>query len=166
MIFELGLARAHFARATFACKILDMFQRELRDCTRALLLYLKVAILEPKAWECTSRTTSVLKKVTICHPEQRECSSRAACMLETCVLSRSCGNAFRVLLLYSKLAILHPELSCSSRGGCGTWNLRFQPELRECTSRTTFVPKTCDFAARTAAAQFPHNILVLETCCS
>ena len=115
MIFELGL-RELTSRTTFACRNTDVFQPEPRDCIRALLFYLKVAVLEPEPWECTLRTTLVLNKVTICHPELRECSSRAACILET----------------------------------------------RECTWRTTFVPKTYEFAARTAGAQFPRNTFVLE----
>ena len=69
-----------------------MFQPELRDCIRALLL--KDAILEPKTWERTLRTTFVLKKVTICDPELRECSSRAARILETCFLAGTAGMRF------------------------------------------------------------------------
>ena len=45
VIFELGL-RERTSRTTFACRNLEMFQPELRDCTRAPFLYLKVAIIE------------------------------------------------------------------------------------------------------------------------
>ena len=121
----------------------------------SLLLYLKVAVLKPEPWEeCALRTTLVFKKVTICHPELRECSSRAACVLETCGFSRSCGNAFRVLLLYSKLAILTLLFAWWLR----TWNLSFQPELQ----RTTFVRTNCDFAVGVLGVLFAYYFCTLN----
>ena len=51
------------------------------------------------------------------------------------VCSRSCGNVLRVLLLYSNAMTL-------------------QPELQGRSSRTTFVPKSCDFAAGASRTTF------------
>ena len=52
---------------------------------------------------------------------------------------RSCRNVLCVLFLYLKVAI-------------------FQPELRECAPRTTFVLKSCDFPAGAAGARSAHYV--------
>ena len=123
--FKLGLARAHFAHDLWVQKLTGVSA----GCGIALdklLLHLKVAILEPEQWECTLRTTFVLKKVTICDPELRECIA---------------------LLLYPKLMILQPELRQHSFRTIFLY-LRIailEPEPWECTSGTTFVLETSEF---------------------
>ena len=86
---------------------------------------------------CTSSSAQVaLRKCPVQVSVSSDFAARAAgrysayyfCTYKLRFLSRSCETAPRVLLLYLKVAI-------------------FEPELRNCTSRTTFVPKSCDFGA-------------------
>ena len=64
---------------------------------------------------------------------------RASCTTVVQFCSRSSGNALRVLLLRFKLASI-------------------QPELRTCTSRTTFVDRSCEFRAGAAGARFSRYL--------
>ena len=147
--------RSHFAHYFFICGpelrcILEtcVFSRSCRNAFRALLLYSKLAILIPEL--------------------QR--SSRAGCVLGTCVFSRNCGayyfvyinlpisgSALRVVLLYLCSWSRISSRSCTSRT---TFVLRscelFKPELQECTSRATFVLKRCDCAVGAAGV---HSVV-------
>ena len=67
--------------------------------------------------------------------------------------------------------MLQPELcECSSRTtfvskSCDALHLQvaiLQPELWECSSRTTFVLKTCDFWAGAAGARFAYYFCALK----
>ena len=100
VIFELGL-RERTARTTFAYRNLEMFQPQLRDCTRAPLLYLKVAILEPEPSERTIVLLWYTKKLPFA--------------------IRSCVNALSVLLACLRLAFL---AGAASRATFCTQNLR------------------------------------------
>ena len=79
---------------------------------------------------CASCSAQVLCASALC-----KCSVQVA--LRKCC--RSCGNVLRVLFLYLKVAI-------------------FQPELRECAPRTTFVLKSCDFPAGAAGARSAYYV--------
>ena len=117
-------------------------------CESALLSYLKVAIREPEPLELTLRTTFVLKKVTIGYPELRECSSRelrkctsrTTLHLEVANLRAGAASALRVLLLHVEGAIVQRELRVLVLL-LYSKVLILQPQLRECSSHTTFVHK-------------------------
>ena len=68
---------------------------------------------------CNCSVQVALHKL-LCASDSAQVALRKCC--------RSCGNVLRVLFLYLKVAI-------------------FQPELRGCAPRTTFVLKSCDFPA-------------------
>ena len=68
---------------------------------------------------CNCSVQVALRKL-LCASDSAQVALRKCC--------RSCGNVLRVLFVYLKVAI-------------------FQPELRGCAPRTTFVLKSCDFLA-------------------
>ena len=74
---------------------------------------------------CKCSVQVALRKL-LCASDSAQVALRKCC--------RSCGNVLRVLFLYLKVAI-------------------FQPELRECAPRTTFVLKSCNFPAGAAGAR-------------
>ena len=69
--------------------------------------------------------------------EREKESKRVSPSLPPFFASRSCGSVLRVLLFYLKIAILRPE-------------------LRERTSRATFLLKTCHSQAGGAGARFAY----------
>ena len=79
---------------------------------------------------CKCSVQVALRKL-LCASDSAQVALRKCC--------RSCGNVLRVLFLYLKVAI-------------------FQPELRECAPRTTFVLKSCDFPAGAAGARSAHYV--------
>ena len=109
-------------------------------------------------------------KVTIFQPELRKCTLRTTVVLKSCDFptgaakvffayfgteklrysSRSCGIVLRVQLSCLKVAIFQQELrKCTSRS-------KVAPELRQFTSRTTFVLKSYDFPAGAAKVYFAY----------
>ena len=104
--------------------------------SRLFLFYLLFSILSSffffrRSWGDALRAEigpQVLCASALCKLLCASCSAQVA--LSKCC--RSCGNVLRVLFfLYLKVVI-------------------FQPELRECAPRTTFVLKSCDFPAGAA----------------
>ena len=79
---------------------------------------------------CKCSVQVALRKL-LCASDSAQVALRKCC--------RSCGNVLRVLLLYLKVAI-------------------FQPELRECAARTTFVLKSLDFPAGAAGARSAYYV--------
>ena len=102
------------------------FQPEQRKFTLRLLSYLKVAIFQPELRKCTlrSKVAPELRKFTFV---LKSCDFPAgpASVLRAQKLRRSCESLRCVLPSYLKVAI-------------------FQPELRKCTSPTTFILKSCE----------------------
>ena len=139
-------------------------------------LYHKVAIFELELRNCTWRATLVLQscdfragvvlgvphlcyKVAIFERELRNCTWRATLVLQSCdfragvaqlyLACHTCATKLRflsgsVLHLYYKVAI-------------------FELELRNCTSRTTLVPQSCDFRAGASNCTL-RTTLVLQSC--
>ena len=103
------------------------FGRSYGNALRAPLLNLEVAILQPELSESSPRTF-VLKTCEISAGAAGVHFANYFCTYNFCFRSRASGNALHVLLCDLKLAIC-------------------QPELRECTSRTTCVLTISDFAA-------------------
>ena len=79
---------------------------------------------------CQCSAQVALRKL-LCPSDSAQVALRKCC--------RSCGKVLRVLFLYLKVVI-------------------FQPELRECAPRTTFVLKSCDFPAGAAGARSAYYV--------
>ena len=96
---------------------------------------------------CASALRQLLRACAcaLCKLVCASCSAQVLCASALCKLlalrkcCRSCGNVLRVLFLYFKVAI-------------------FQPELRECAPRTTFVLESCDFPAGAAGARSAYYV--------
>ena len=103
-------------------------QVALRKCSKQVALRKCSAPVAPcKRFAhvlCASWSVQVALRKCFVQLLRASCSAQVA--LRKCC--RSCGNVLRVLFLYLKVAI-------------------FQPELRGCAPRTTFVLKSCDFPA-------------------
>ena len=136
--FAVGALGMLFAHCAFN---LQAFRRSCGNVLRIVLLYLEVANVEPDLQESASRTTFVRKRC--------DCAAGAAgvffvfffCIYKLQFCSRSSGNALCVLLLDLQVANFEPK--------------------RECTSRTTFVRKNCEFRASCGSA-LPVLLLYLE----
>ena len=121
---ESGLRKLHCSRMLRAsCSL----QAAARKCSVQVALRKcseQVALRKCSApvAPCKCSVQTALRKL-LCASDSAQVALRKCC--------RSCGNVLRVLFLYIKVAI-------------------FQPELRECAPRTTFVLKSCDFPAGAA----------------
>ena len=103
-------------------------QVALRKCSAPVAPCKRFAHVLCASWSVQvalrKRSVQVALRKLLCASDSAQVALRTCC--------RSCGNVLRVLFLYLKVAI-------------------FQPELRECALRTTFVLKNCDFPAGAAA---------------
>ena len=83
---------------------------------------------------CASCSAQVALRKLLCASDSAQVALRKCC--------RSCGNVLRVLFLYLKVAIFQPELR-----GCAP-RTTFVLELREHAPHTTSVLTSCDFTSR------------------
>ena len=70
--------------------------------------------------------------------------------LKIAMLQPELWSALRALLLYLNLARFQPELPKSVEVA------KLKLELRECTLRTTLVPRSCEFLAGAAGVRFAY----------
>ena len=127
---ESGLRKLHRSRLLRASSSLQAAARK-RSMQVALRKCSEQVALRKLV--CASCSPQVLCASALCKLLCASCSAQVA--LSKCC--RSCGNVLR--FLYLKVVI-------------------FQPELRECAPRTTFVLKSCDFPAGAAGARSAYYV--------
>ena len=137
------VALCKLLHASALCKLLCATALSELLCASALRQLLRASALcmcsVLASWSVQVARASALCKcsvqVALCKLLYASDSAQVA--LRKCC--RSCGNGLRVRFLYLKIAM-------------------FQPELRECAPRTTFVLKSCDFPAGAAGARSAYYV--------
>ena len=139
------VALCKLLHASALCKLLCASALSKLLCASALRQLLRASAL--RMWSVQVGLCKLLCASALCKCSVQVALRKLLCASDSAQVAlrkccRSCGNVLRVLFLYLKVAI-------------------FQPELRECAPRTTFVLKSCDFPAGAAG---PRTTFVLKSC--
>ena len=129
------VALCKLLHASALCKLLCASALSKLLCASALRQLLRASALRMcsvQVGRCKLLCASALCKCSLQVALRKLLCASGSAQVALRKCCRSCGNELRVLFLYLKVAI-------------------FQPELRECAPRTTFVLKSCDFPAGAAS---------------